>query len=1203
MNKKYLSVVLFGALLAASAGTFTSCKDYDDDIKGLQEQIDKSGSTITDLQTQLTTLKAAADAAQATADAAKTAAAEAKTAADAAKAAGDQAKADAATALAAAKAAEAAAAQAKADAIEEATKQVEALRNSMQAAIDKKLDVTAFEEASKLLGARIDGIEAGLSNLKNGAVKENTEAIKSAQDAIEALQSADEDFATTLKELDEYVKITLEAKIDVNADDIKAAQDDIKAAQEDLDALWKKISGGEGSLEDLISKNATAISDLKDAIEDELDVIKGDIKDIQADIKKINGQITAINQNLAGLHTLVVSRLTSISLAPDLFVDGIEAVRFTSLQYSPMGESENASIPATSYKFSTAALATASYHFNPASFKLANADYGYIDRTAEVVETTRAIAASKLVEIVGEPEANPVTGTVDFKLLRLNSHTTQPGLDRTNMIALQATLKGNAVDEGEKNAVITAPYVAVYDAILSYEDVRIADKETLTTGADEAHYATTFDACTKEDPRYKIPYDKEFNLKDLVATCFGNNGHDEFPIADYKLSYRFAVASTAYNIEEGNTETNQQKWIKCNDAIEGKYQAEGFNPEAFGRTPILKVELVDEAGNVVRRGFVKVEFIAEKESDFTVGNEAKELTFACNATEASYTITEEFIRENVYRKITNGTNIGMSHEEFWNIYTTSTAEVKKNNQVFSMSVPKIVDGTTEVGTATKKIVWEFTHGELKAIGAGGSQFVATITVKNKLQSSKYPDKITFKFIVNVKLPVATLESVKNELFWQNIDGELKFFKVNAEVPDTPEDPADGCLIHQKLGLAYDKYDVKGLPICVTDRYVVTKTYSDGKATSKVLAGVKIDGETISLDKDGANATAVKAALNSAGGLQASVAHIYTLESGDQITVNEFMVNFIRPVSLNMPSGVTLTDAVTGGDIANFQWNGLLMDWSGNAIVSPSVVETEDISSYWKRVCVPEYELTEGHYNIVTPASLKTTTGTVDIVTASPITTYNGSATYTYTQITDGTTTTTKTYTTPHSMVTKGEVSNYLYAQALNGAPAGYRLTANGTVNYTEVLVSAGSSITYTYIASIDYTPAVIEWIPGEPVAKKHDHTLQPNFEGTSYGQKSGCWEWTKTTFSSSVINLGQYWFYYGEFSEVKLDIDKVTTDLKYNGGKLPDKATLEQVGNTVKYVNVKSPIEYAYKIFIPATVNYGWGTLSSTLTITVNPKN
>ena len=57
--------------ISGFSGTFTSCKDYDDDIKGLQEQIDKSGSTITDLQTQLTTLKAAAEAAQATADAAK----------------------------------------------------------------------------------------------------------------------------------------------------------------------------------------------------------------------------------------------------------------------------------------------------------------------------------------------------------------------------------------------------------------------------------------------------------------------------------------------------------------------------------------------------------------------------------------------------------------------------------------------------------------------------------------------------------------------------------------------------------------------------------------------------------------------------------------------------------------------------------------------------------------------------------------------------------------------------------------------------------------------------------------------------------------------------------------------------------------------------------------------------------------------------
>ena len=32
MNKKFLSAILFGALMVSSTGTFVSCKDYDDDI-------------------------------------------------------------------------------------------------------------------------------------------------------------------------------------------------------------------------------------------------------------------------------------------------------------------------------------------------------------------------------------------------------------------------------------------------------------------------------------------------------------------------------------------------------------------------------------------------------------------------------------------------------------------------------------------------------------------------------------------------------------------------------------------------------------------------------------------------------------------------------------------------------------------------------------------------------------------------------------------------------------------------------------------------------------------------------------------------------------------------------------------------------------------------------------------------------------------
>ena len=53
MRKKYLSALLFGALLFASTGTFTSCKDYDDDIANLQTQVDGISADLEDLQAQI----------------------------------------------------------------------------------------------------------------------------------------------------------------------------------------------------------------------------------------------------------------------------------------------------------------------------------------------------------------------------------------------------------------------------------------------------------------------------------------------------------------------------------------------------------------------------------------------------------------------------------------------------------------------------------------------------------------------------------------------------------------------------------------------------------------------------------------------------------------------------------------------------------------------------------------------------------------------------------------------------------------------------------------------------------------------------------------------------------------------------------------------------------------------------------------------
>ena len=55
MNKKFLSAILFGALMVTSTGTFVSCKDYDDDIDSINKEL-------TDIKSQVAALQNKVDA-------------------------------------------------------------------------------------------------------------------------------------------------------------------------------------------------------------------------------------------------------------------------------------------------------------------------------------------------------------------------------------------------------------------------------------------------------------------------------------------------------------------------------------------------------------------------------------------------------------------------------------------------------------------------------------------------------------------------------------------------------------------------------------------------------------------------------------------------------------------------------------------------------------------------------------------------------------------------------------------------------------------------------------------------------------------------------------------------------------------------------------------------------------------------------------
>ena len=213
MKRKLFSAVLFGAILAASTSSLSSCKDYDDDIQNLQGQIDKMATAdqlsakAAEMQSAIAAAQAAAEskaaAAETVAKAAKESAAAAATAAEKAGTGSDEAT----------KAA--AAAQAVADAAQKAV-------NDLEAKAATKDELAAAQQAVSDIIAKIQkdhatdkaAIEKSIETAKNdllAKIDANTkalDALKKRLDAVEAKLSAGEggeeiDLSAIKSELDD----------------------------------------------------------------------------------------------------------------------------------------------------------------------------------------------------------------------------------------------------------------------------------------------------------------------------------------------------------------------------------------------------------------------------------------------------------------------------------------------------------------------------------------------------------------------------------------------------------------------------------------------------------------------------------------------------------------------------------------------------------------------------------------------------------------------------------------------------------------------------------------------------------------------------------------------------------------------------------------------------------------------------------------
>lgn len=374
MNKKFLTKLLMGALFIASVSVFTSCKDYDDDINGLDSRVTSLESSLkkqiedlTALQTtcnqkceELTariveaenTLKSKADAETVNKAIEAAIAGAEKTAGDLDAAVLQAAKEY--TDAVAAKAAE----EAKAAAIAQAKEDAQDLLNKTLADYVKTAD---FNKAIADLSQQITNIDpTGKLNdlvkadeLLQSAIDANGVAIKQIQDQMLALNTFKAEIEEAFPGVQADVKTALEG-LKTQEQALKDQKDDlekaIKDAKEDLEKQLKTL---EGKITDgaTVSALAGRVADLESQIivvRDSLVILNNasttnanaieEIKGIMltADSELINN-LGESAQKVDMLSLFLEKFVTSIYLKPDFFYGGIEAIELPALyddQYS-----------------------------------------------------------------------------------------------------------------------------------------------------------------------------------------------------------------------------------------------------------------------------------------------------------------------------------------------------------------------------------------------------------------------------------------------------------------------------------------------------------------------------------------------------------------------------------------------------------------------------------------------------------------------------------------------------------------------------------------------------------------------------------------------------------------------------------------------------------------------------------------------------
>ena len=480
--------------------------------------------------------------------------------------------------------------------------------------------------------------------------------------------------------------------------------------------------------------------------------------------------------------------LRSLVLIPDYYVNGVEAIGISTMAYfSPCIEDEDGEEGDWTF---VKPKTLVKYHMNPSSVTEEMIDTENIAfiyqgkenrfRSAEIGPNAKFVSLDKGIltvelelddpSMIGVPpkDSEQTPGNYDYS-------------DFMDMLALQVPLSNKALNGvSGVEATVTSDWARVdddWDYIGGINRKGEEKDQTAYSWIDPDYdlgYRTNYNTVEAAKDEYKpymidVQYDKQVNLIDYLS-LFTWSGKIINP-ADYGFKYKFdlidGATGKAIVWKEDNNETNQQDFINLLDANKGTIKSKVFGTDgtaAIGRTPLVRVQLIDAEGCAIGEGYIKIRFVKEVK-------DALELTFETtadfNCEGTAFGPKVEWMNVNIYNKFEGSTKFHNNYYLDGQLYDADGEPLEDMGYAQEFFDPYWT------GQVTLPFAWVVDKDAV--IKANGKPMTAYVYYRDREDG-----EVTVKIKVTGTVTMPTLSVYgHNATYWQSTSYNL--FKVNPMV--------------------------------------------------------------------------------------------------------------------------------------------------------------------------------------------------------------------------------------------------------------------------------------------------------------------------------------------------------------------------------------------------------------------------------------